>query len=66
MRRAGKRGDLRGSWADDRRLTGLGRTESEERLVRVLSRVVAGADFALAGASGLLLQGVGKAAVYSC
>lgn len=34
----------------------LGRTESVERLVRVLSRVVAGADFALAGPRGPLLK----------
>ena len=33
-----------------------GRTESAERLVRVLSRVVAGADFALAGPRGALLK----------
>lgn len=53
---AGKRGDLRGNWPMTEGLQPLGRTESVERLVRVLSRVVAGADFALAGPRGPLLK----------
>ena len=39
-----------------------GRTGSAERLVRVLSRVVAGADFALAAHVDRCGKGIGKAA----